>query len=480
MKRLMRLTILSLAFFLIASCSRITHTEPVLSSAVNDYQWQEQTPISDTQPITALPWWQAFKDPVLTNLLMEAIEHSPDMAIAKARVNQARASTSSTIADFLPNITGSANATRSETSSTLTNRPTLRPISNNFRAGFDASWEIDIFGTEPALRAAKHTEAQAQALYNQSLVTLTSEVALTYFTIRQLQARIDLVEKQITSQQDTVALTVALNKAGKTSESDTAQARALLATTKASLPPLNQQLRQTEYALDILTGSLPGSHTQMLIEKQSFHLPSDELILATPIDVIEHRPDVQAAKHQVQVDAALKDVAFSQFFPKLSLSALLGSETGSASRLFADPSRTWSLSSGLGMPIFDFGRIRSQMKKADAIAQESMAQFEKTVLLSLKEVESALAAFSSEHEHYQDLTRATKASSLSLKLATERYKNGLSSYLNVLDAQKTLYSAEEAQTLSAYEISIALVLLNKALGGTDLANLYKEDKPIAN
>jgi outer membrane protein TolC len=188
-------------------------------------------------------------------------------------------------------------------------------------------------------------------------------------------------------------------------------------------------------------------------------------LLASPARVIAERPDIRAAERDLAYRAALKDAAFAQYYPKVSLSALFGFESATTGSLLQSASRAGTLSGGLTMPIFDFGRIRANINEADANGKEALAVYEKTVLVALSEVEQALAAIAAEERNYSKLTKAVAANQLAVTLAQERYRIGRDSYVNVLLSQQNFYTAKNAQAQSRGEILIQQVRLYKALGG---------------
>ncbi|MFZ4540425.1 MAG: efflux transporter outer membrane subunit [Rickettsiales bacterium] len=446
----------------LAACDTPTLLKP---TAYDVPQWKE-APVEVAASATEIDhmWWKRFNDPMLDALIDKARSNSPDLKIALARINQARSEEEGTLADQLPNFSTKTDASRQRFSRTLSNFPFAPKYANNYTANFDASWEVNVLGIEPALKASGQFTARREEDYNQALVTLYGDVARSYFTIRQLQAQIATTEKNVKTQEDVVTLASSLNAAGKDSQVNLAQAKALLATTSASLEPLTRSLKEQYYTLDALTGATPGENSSAMISPQKQEIPNLNMVLASPSTVIAERPDIRAAERELSYRAALKDVAFAQYYPKLSLSGLLGFETGKSGSIFKSTSKVWTLGGGLSLPIFDFGRIRADINQADAIGQEALAAYEKTVLGALSEVESTLAAIATEQRNYQKLTDAVEASQLAVTLAEERYRIGRDAYLNVLTAQQNLYTASNAQAQSRGEILIQQVRLYKSLG----------------
>jgi NodT family efflux transporter outer membrane factor (OMF) lipoprotein len=453
----------------LAACDTPTQ---LLPTAYDVAQWKEKPADATAQPSEIdHVWWKRFNDPTLNALIDKARSNSPDIKIALARINQARSQEEGTLADQLPNFTAKTNASRQRFSQTQTNTPFAPKYANDYTANFDASWEVNLLGIEPAVRASQEFTARREEDYNQALVTLYGDVARSYFTMRQLQAQIATTQQNVKAQEDAVSLAAALNAAGKNSAVNLAQAKALLATTNASLEPLTRSLKEQYYTLDALTGATPGENSSTITSPQAQVIPKLDAVLASPSTVIAVRPDIRAAERELSYRVALKDVAFAQYYPKLSLSGLLGFESGKSGSIFKSTSKAWTLGGGLSLPIFDFGRIRATINEADANGQEALVTYEKTVLGALSEVESALAAIAAEERNYQKLTEAVEANQLAVTLAEERYRIGRDAYLNVLTAQQNLYTASNAQAQSRGEILIQQVRLYKALGGS-----WKNDK----
>ena len=455
----MRRSISIIALLLLTACHIYTAAKVPVPPVTS---WQNAP--SDSKTNIDQEWWKSFHDDRLNGLIEKARSSSPDIAIAQARVAQARAVEAGTISDQLPALSAGANANRSRASTNIISHPANLPAySNSYNAAFDASWEIRPFGIMPAVRASKASLELSEANYHAVLVTLSGDVARTYFTLRMTQAEIIVTEKNIAAQKDAVALTEALASSGRVSQIDVALAKSLLATMMASLPPMQDTLKETMYRLDVLVGVPPGTLDKQLETTVDLRIPDLAGLLATPANVLAGRPDVMAAEKNLVYTAALRDVAFTQYFPTLSLAALFGAES-SSSNVFLNPaSRMWSATGGLTSPIFDFGRIHAQVKQADAAGQEALAQYQKAVLAALSDVESALVAYQHEQQHNNALESSVKANALALSFAETRYNNGLVPYMDVLTAQKALYEAELASAQSRLQLCVDLVRLYKAL-----------------
>lgn len=459
----------------LAACDKQTFVNlPVF----NIKNWVESK--KQTEEFVRHDWWLAFDDKILNQLIIKAKTQSPDIKIALARVKQARANEEEIIADQLPIFGANANVSRNKYSKNVTNRPNARGYGSSISAGFDALWEINYFGLEPALRGAESYTAIAEANYNQALVTLFGDVARNYFEIRKTQIQIKVAQDNINAQKDIVKLTESLAKAGKVSGADTASANTILANTEAEILPLKNYLAEKTYVLETLLGEKAGGLKNLLNKPCFINVNDKEYALATPAAVLAERPDIKAAEEDIKYRVALKDIAFAQYYPKISISALLGLESAKISKLIQGGSIAANAGAGLSLPIFDFGRIKAQVKNADAQTEEALAVYEKTVLTAVSEVESAVSAIENERKHFKALQTAYQSAKLSYKLANSRYKAGLTSYLNVLEAQKSLNQTSQLMAQSNADILINQVRLYKTLGGGwKEIEKGKETKPAA-
>jgi NodT family efflux transporter outer membrane factor (OMF) lipoprotein len=385
--------------------------------------WQEAKK-EDVATVVNHEWWKGFEDQTLNQLIEKAKAQSPDVKIAIARIKQARASEEGVYADQFPIFSVGADAERSKQSQTLTSRPITRQWGANYSTGFDSVWEVNPSKLEPALRAADAFAQESEANYNHALVTLFGDVAREYFEIRKIQKQIEVAENNVKSQQDVVGLTKALVDAGKVSGSDKAAAETLLATTKAGILPLKSDLAAHTYLLETLLGEKPGALKEVLAQPYAVTV-KPEVEVASPASVLAQRPDVKAAEQHVKYTTSLEDVAFAAYYPSVSITGLLGFETGTASKILNGKSGVASLAGGVKLPIFDFGRIKADIKETNAETEEALALYEKTVLNALAEVETAINALHNEQQHYAELNKAFESSQLSYKLADERYRHCL-------------------------------------------------------
>lgn len=412
-------------------------------------------------------WWKVFDDSVLENLMEKATRQNLDVRIATARVRQARARAMISSAALLPEggLRGDYERVRRP------EEPFIAPDQKGryqslYLAGFDASWEIDVFGgvrrdIEAFLAAL---EASHEGLRD-TLITLQAEVGRNYIEVRGIQHRLAIARQEVAIRQENVEITEARSKAGLVSELDWARAQGELANTEAVIPSLERALKAAIHRLEVLLGQEPGSIEDTLAG--SFQLPRvpSDIPVGLPSDLLRRRPDIRKAERELAEATARIGVSTADLFPRFSLTGSFGYEADQPGRVFRDPSNFWLINPALRWPILNFRRILAQIDSTKAVREETLARYEKTVLLSLEEVENALVALSREELRVKALSESVRANDLAVRLAKDRYLAGIQSYLAVIDAQRALYFAEDQLAQSRQNQALALVALYKALGG---------------
>jgi multidrug efflux system outer membrane protein len=441
-----------------------------------------QGPTTQPTPTVDLSqWWTTFNDPELESLIHRAIASNYDLLTAESRVRQARAQLGSTEATLFPTLDIDGTATKSQGSGNLSSgvvgvpgagavgagtnvfgrsRPTL------YQAGFDAGWEIDVFGgTRRAIEAASaDLEAQVDARRN-VLVTVVAEVAHDYILIRGLQVQLALTYSNLKSQQDTLDLTKSRFNAGLTSDLDVAQAEAQVATTAAQVPALEIQIRQTTHQLGILLGLEPMALEEELGKKSEIPPTPSEIPVGLPSELLRRRPDVRQAERQLQEATANIGVAVAELFPKFSLTGTVGQESGRFSLLGRADSTYWSIGPSVTWRIFDFGQLRGQVRVSNALQEQALYNYKKIVLQSFSDVEDALVAYAQDQKRTRALNDSVASNQRAVNLSEQLYTRGLGDFLNVLTAERNLYAAQNDATISQTNVSTDLVQLYKALGG---------------
>jgi NodT family efflux transporter outer membrane factor (OMF) lipoprotein len=417
-------------------------------------------------------WWENFHDAELDSLIGRAVQSNLGVQVAQARVREARAQYGIAAANFLPTIDGDSSYARAETSH---HQPVLGslpipagvPFENDvYQVGFDASWELDVFGgTRRATEAARAGVAAAEFGRRDTLVTLLGEVARNYVEVRGDQRQIAIANENVDAQTKVLAITQDRFAKGLTGDLDVQQASALLATTKAEIPTLQTSLEAAIHRLGVLLGQQPGALQAELSRVAAIPAALPEVPVGLPADLMLRRPDVQRAERQLAAATANIGVAKADLFPKFFLTGVAGMESVSTSDWFTSGSSFWSVGPTMQWRIFDARRIRANIRVQSARQEQALAGYEETVLTAFEEVENGLVAYANEQIRRRSLAEAVTASEKSLDLANRLYANGLTDFVNVLDAERSLFEAQDALVRSDRNVSVDLVALYKSLGG---------------
>ncbi len=466
-----------------AGCTVGPNYVPPNPSLPNHFGEADSAKLTTTQPST-MPattqtssgqiekWWQNFQDPQLDSLIERAVKSNLDLQAAESRIRQARAQYGVQLAGEFPTVGTTGRFSRSRGSTSLgsqsfSNRST-HPT-NLYQAGFDASWEIDVFGgVRRGVEAARSDiEASVEDRHG-ILLTLLSEVARDYINYRGFSRQIDIAVENLKAQRETLAVTRRQFEAGlKTAtELDVARAQALVSTTESQIPTLETNQRQTAHALAVLLGKEPNALMQEL--GQTKPIPAaviPEIPIGLPSDLLRRRPDIRRSERQLAAATARIGVATADLFPKFSLTGSLGLESSQFKSIANYGSRFWSIGPSVSWPIFDAGRIRANIRVQDALQEQAVIAYEAAVLNSLAEVEDSLIAYGREQVRRKSLTDAVEADRRAVTLATQRYTAGLTDFLSVLDAERSLYAAQDQLVQSDRFVSEDLVAVYKALGG---------------
>jgi len=409
-------------------------------------------------------WWKILQDPVLNSLMDRAVNGNLDLRIAQARVQQARALSLVSSSRLLPEggLTGTYERVRlTEPASVQRDRQ-----NNLFLANFDASWEIDIFGgLRRGIEAAEADLAASGDALRDTLVTLQGEVARNYIGYRGLQLRLDIARQTVRIRRENAEIIESRTRAGFVSELDLARAKGELASAESKIPFLENSLLATLHRLGILLGLEPMSLAAELQASEELPAIPENLPAGMPSDLLRRRPDIRRAEREVAAATARIGVSTAELFPKFSLTGTFGFVSANFDTLFRDSSNFWDIGPTVRWPILNFKRILASIELTKAVREETLARYERTVLLSLEEAENSLVNLSREKRRIQALTEAVRSNQLAVELATERYVAGLQTYLAVIDAQSALYTAQDDLAQSRQNLALGFVALYKALGG---------------
>ena len=413
-------------------------------------------------------WWRRLGDQTLNVLIEDAVEGNLDVANAKAKIREARASYTQAVAPLFPSLDGSASAARSRNGSHISNEGVItvaRPF-NSLQAGFDSSWEIDLFGgTRRGIEAAVYGMDAAEEELRATLLTLIGDVAVNYVEARGYQARIALAQRTAASQRETAALTRTKFDAGSASAVDVANATGLVSTTEANIPALETSYAQAVHRLGVLTGREPTALAGRL--KRSAPIPSPRFPLPTgvPADILLTRPDVRLAERQFAQATARIGQAEANLYPSISLTGSISTSGARVGDLAKNSSVSWSFGPSLSIPIFRGGELKAAVEITEAQRDQSYIAYRSSVLSALEDVENSIVALSQERIRNGKLTIAATAYRQAASLSHTLYQTGSSSFLDVLDAERSLFSAETSLIDSRVSIVTDYIALNKALGG---------------
>jgi len=408
-------------------------------------------------------WWNRFGDVTLSRVISDALQASPDMASAAARVRESRARRDVTRSSLFPSLGGSASS--SYRSSRTDNVGTVD--ADSYSAGLDASWEVDLFGkNRSAVASASAQLGATEENFHSVQAALASEIAIAYTSLRATEARLEIVRRTIKTREETTQLALWRTEAGEADSLESSQAVSSLEQARAAIPALEQTASQTRNLLSLLAGRTPGSLDGMLSSsKKGIPEPPRGLAVGIPADTIRQRPDVRVAGYQLLAAAANVRAADAERYPSLDLSGSLGLNSLSSGKLFNPQTSTLGLAAGITSPIFDAGRIRANIAAESAAEEQAFQTYRSTVLTGLSETEDALIACRRTAERMEILGKATAAAREADLLARQRYQTGEIDFLTVLETQRTLLGLEDSLLSIQADRTNSYIGLYKALGG---------------
>ncbi|MDY0039074.1 MAG: TolC family protein [Desulforhabdus sp.] len=439
----------------------------------------EQMSVITTTPPELADWWRHFSDPVLISLVERAIESNLDLAQARARIRQARAARGIVTADFWPGVNASADYRRSGSGSsggTVVGGDAeggLPFVSGGgaverdlFEAGLDATWELDIFGgVRRDIEAADADIRASVEDLRDVLVSLVAEVGTNYVSLRSIQERIAIAERNLKAQEHTAEITRKRFEAGFVSRLDVANASAQVATTRSQIPLLESAEQGTIYTISVLLGLDPGALAAELSAQEPIPPIPLQVPVGLPSDLLRRRPDIRRAEAQIRAATARIGVATADLFPRFSLTGSFGFSSSDLATFLNWSNRLYSLGPSVIWPVFDAGRIRANIELQKAIQEETLLAYRSTVLTALRDVETALAAYAKEQQHRAALEEAVVNNRKAVDLATQLYVAGRTDFLNVLAAENALHATEDELAVSTGNQAANLIALYKALGG---------------
>jgi NodT family efflux transporter outer membrane factor (OMF) lipoprotein len=420
-------------------------------------------------------WWRVFDDPVLDNLVETAYRQNLSLQIAGIRIYEARAQLGIAVGSLYPQQQSASGMLANNKLSTSSNTPYIDSHFNTLSLGFDAAWELDVWGKfrRSVQSGAANLEATV-ASYDNVLVSLTAEVARTYIVIRTLEKRLAIAAENVTQQAQSLRIADVRFKEGAVSELDVTQARMLLADTQALVPRLASGLRQARNALAILLGVLPGELKEILSGPSEIPMAAETVIVDIPNNLLRRRPDIRLTELRIAAQSPQIGIAKADLYPHFTLLGTIGWRSSDATSvsgenslgdIFSEKSLFWSAGPGFSWDILNYGRIRNRMRVEDARLQQLVVAYKNTVLNAQREVEDAMAAFRHAKEEEQFLEESVAAAQRSVTISSLQYKEGLVDYQRVLDSQRFLATQADRLTEVSGQVGSSLVATYKALGG---------------
>jgi len=432
-------------------------------------QWASSLAGGETNSSADLvDWWKNFGDADLDSLVAMAVQSNLTLQIAQARVREARAKGLVVTGGFWPTLSGIGSYSRNRYGkNSFPPLPPAVPLNFNlYNAGFDAAWELDIFGGTRRAIEATNAEIQA-AVYGQRdvMVSLLAEVARNYISARAFQQRLIITRQNIQVQQRILDLTKNRFQNGLSSDLDVQQATALLNDTQAQIPSLESGFQQSVYALSVLLAQPPGALLNQMSAEKPIPITPPTVPVGLPSDLLQRRPDIQRAERDLAAATARIGVATADLFPKFSLIGFGGFESLSASNWFDYVSRYGSVGPSMQWEIFSAGSIRANIHVQNARQEQALESYQQTVLLALEDTDDALTCYAKEQVRLESLSQSVDANKKALNLSMQLYKTGLADFLRVLDSERSLFIAQDTLVQSDQTVSLDLVQLYKALGG---------------
>lgn len=411
-------------------------------------------------------WWKGFGDKTLVRLIEKARKANPNVEMAASRVREARLQRRVAQGQLFPAVEAQGAFHRVRASgAVLAPVPATNP-SNDFSTGFDAGWELDLFGgVRRRIEAADALIGASEEAYSDVLITLFAEVALNYIEVRTLQERLDFAGKNIERQRESVTVTESRLEAGIAPEIDVTQAKSNLYASESFVPQLEAQLAFAKNRLATLLGGFPGSPGEELERSGAIPRPAEDFGYGLPADLVRSRPDIRRAERELAAQSAMVGVAVSELYPKFTLAGSFSFDAVKPGDLFEADAGAIGFGPSFRWNLFNAGRVRNAIRIEEERLGQSYAAYEEAVLRGVEEVENAMVAVLQEGRRLEKLEAAVNETRATVSKITGNYMSGLVDFQNVLDAQRSLFGAEDDAAMSRGQIARNHVTLYKALGG---------------
>lgn len=415
-------------------------------------------------PAELTRWWATLDDPVLNKLIDHAIDKNLDLRAATSRLRQVRALRNVAEGARFPTLDGSSQAQRSRASDNVLGES--NQTTELYASGFDAGWELDVFGgVARSVEAAVADVGAAVESQRDVLVSMLAEVALNYVEARSFQARLRIAHDNLESQVDTFELIESRYAAGLVQDIDLERARSNVEKTRSSIPQLSTQLERAHNRLAMLLGEQPGALDDLLVQFELLPSPPLDVAIGVPADLLRRRPDIRRAERVLAAETARVGVATAELYPKLRLIGSVGLEALSGGSLFQSASRTFGIGSIISWPLFSGGQIRNRIEAQSEVQEQAYIAWQAAVLSAFEDVNNAITAYANEQIRHAALQRSAESAIRAAQLARSRYDSGIADFIEVLDTDRERLSTQDALAVSNAEIITDLIRLYKALGG---------------
>lgn len=451
-------------FFSLSAVTAIAQTANRYLNAPLPKEWEENGEVTQqTLPVDD-HWWKSFQDAKLDSLISVAANRNYSVAMAINRISAARANLWIERANFFPSVGLNAGWTREESSGSTSALP--QSTEQYYDAALSMSWEVDVFGSiRKRVKAQKENFAASKEEYTGVMISLTAEVASAYINLRELQQELSVVLKNCASQEEVLKITEVRYNTGLVSKLDVAQAKSVFYSTKASIPQIEAGINQYITTLAVLLGMYPQNLRPALETTGTLPDYMEPIGVAMPVDLLLRRPDVRSAERSVNAQAALLGASKADWLPKVFLKGSFGYAARDLKDLMKSKSMTYEIAPSLNWTIFNGGQLVNATRLARAQLDESINQFNQTVLTAVQETDNAMNAYRNSIKQIVALREVCNQGVETLKLSLELYKQGLSPFQNVLDAQRSLLSYENQLVQAQGSSLLQLITLYKALGG---------------
>jgi len=438
--------------------------------------WMEtKTSELSSGPSDYSDWWNVFDDPVLQKLVETGYQQNLTLQIAAIRIFEARARLGIAVGNLWPQQQAAFGDLTTNQRSTPTDSPLVDNKFNQLSLGFDAAWELDIWGRlRRSVESGRASLEASVASYDNVLVSLTAEVARTYIVIRTLEKRLEIARENVELQENSLRIAEVRYSEGAVTELDVSQAKSLLTDTQALIPRLESGLRQSQNALAILLGVVPGTLAEMLTGPPEIPIASEAVVIDIPNNLLRRRPDIRLSEYRVAAQSPQIGIAKADLYPQFFLFGTIGWRSYDAtsvageselSDIFSEKSLFWTAGPGFNWKILNYGRLRNNVRVEDARFQQLVVNYKRTVLNAQREVEDAMVAYTRSMEEQRFLKASVDASERSVYVSLIQYREGIVDYQKVLDSQRFLAAQTDRLTEVSGQIGTNLVATYKALGG---------------